>query len=334
MRTVFDPRQRAHAPAYEFFNGRLEAHAEVPARLASILAAVGKTEPPRDHGLSPVAAVHDDRYLHLLQTAHARWLEAGRTGEALPYALPVAVPRAHVPERIDAAIGLFSSDTVTPIGTATWYAAYWSAQAALSALEIVLDGERSAFALCRPPGHHAARDLMGGYCYLNNAAVAAEAAIAAGRRRVAVLDVDYHHGNGTQAIFWSRADVLVASIHADPATDFPYWTGHADERGAGDGEGATLNLPLPHGTTADAYLRTLDRALDAVARFAPELLVVSFGADTYRGDPISRFGLETEDYPRLGRAIAALGLPSLVVMEGGYAVDALGRNVAGFLSGF
>jgi acetoin utilization deacetylase AcuC-like enzyme len=175
---------------------------------------------------------------------------------------------------------------------------------------------------------------MGGYCYLNSAAVAAEAAIASGKRKVAILDVDYHHGNGTQDIFYTRGDVFFASIHADPATDYPFYWGHSDETGEGEGEGATLNLPLPRGTVLGDFQRGLDTALDRIATFAPDLLICSYGADTYAGDPISYFAIETDDYPAIAARIASTGIPTLVVMEGGYAVDALGSNVAAFLSGF
>ena len=199
----------------------------------------------------------------------------------------------------------------------------------------MLAGERAAFALCRPPGHHAGADYLGGYCYLNNAAIAAQAAIDAGRKRVAILDVDYHHGNGTQDIFYARGDVLFVSIHADPRMDYPYFWGHADETGEGEGEGATLNLPLPRGTDLAAYLPALDAALARIAAFAPDLLVISYGADTFAGDPISHFRLRNRRLCRSRRAGSpALGLPTLIVMEGGYAVDALGANVAAFLSGF
>ena len=224
--------------------------------------------------------------------------------------------------------------TSTPIAEGTWDAAYWSAQAALSALAAVLAGESNAFALCRPPGHHAGADYMGGYCYLNAAAIAAEAAIAAGRRRIAILDIDYHHGNGTQDIFLERGDVFFASIHADPKTDYPFYWGHADERGQGAGEGATLNLPLPRGTTMAEFEPALDRALEAIADFGADLLICCYGADTFIGDPISFFALRTEDYAAIARRIAQAGLPTVIVMEGGYAVDALGANVASFLSGF
>jgi acetoin utilization deacetylase AcuC-like enzyme len=236
-------------------------------------------------------------------------------------------------DRIDARIGRFSFDVASPIAAGTWEAAYWSAQSALTALDALLTGERAAFALCRPPGHHCGADYLGGYCYLNSAAIAAEAATAADRR-VAILDVDYHHGNGTQDIFYARGDILFVSIHADPKTDYPFFWGHEDETGEGDGEGANLNLVLPRGTDFAAYLPALDTALAKIAAVAPDLLVISYGADTYVGDPISQFRLETADYTAMARRIAALGLPALIVMEGGYAVDALGANVAAFLKGF
>jgi acetoin utilization deacetylase AcuC-like enzyme len=235
--------------------------------------------------------------------------------------------------RIDALLGRYSYDAATPIGPGTWPGAYWGAQTALAATEAVLAGERNAFALCRPPGHHCGADYLGGYCYLNNAAIAAQAATAVGKR-VAILDVDYHHGNGTQDIFYARGDTLFVSIHADPATDYPFYWGHADETGEGEGEGATLNLPLPQGIGVDPYRRALGAALERIAAFGADFLICSYGADTFVGDPISDFALETGDYPVIARDIAALGLPTMIVMEGGYAVDALGANVAAFLSGF
>lgn len=332
MRCVFDPRQLAHAPAVELHNGSFVPYAETPARAEAVLAAVGTVEPAVDHGEAPLRAVHGEAYLAFLWNAHKDWRAAGREGDASGYAWPVVRRRPLALDRIDARLGAYSFDASSPIAAGTWEGAYWSAQTALTALDAVLAGERAAFALCRPPGHHAGRDYLGGYCHLNNAAIAAEAATEAGRR-VAILDVDYHHGNGTQDIFWARGDVFFASIHADPRMDYPYFWGHADEIGDGDGEGATLNLPLPRGTDIAAYLPALERALARIAAFSADLLVISFGADTYVGDPISHFKLETADYAVMAGRIAALELPSLVVMEGGYAVDALGANVAAFLGG-
>jgi acetoin utilization deacetylase AcuC-like enzyme len=333
MRCFFDLRQSAHAPTLELHNGGFVPFAETPARAESIRAALGGTEPALDHGEAPLRAVHGEAYLAFLRSAHRDWRAAGREGDAGGYAWPVVRRRPLDLDRIDARLGLYSFDASSPIAAGTWEGAYWSAQTALTALDAVLGGEGPAFALCRPPGHHAGADYLGGYCYLNNAAIAAEAAVRSGRR-VAILDIDYHHGNGTQDIFYDRGDVLFVSIHADPVMDYPYFWGHADESGEGDGQGATLNLPLPRGTDLGAYIPALERAVARIDAFAADLLVISYGADTFSGDPISHFRLETADYRAVGRRIASLGKQSLIVMEGGYAVDALGTNVASFLAGF
>lgn len=334
MRHFSDPAQADHAPLRELHNGGWVDYAEVPARFAAMLDTLGPGEPARDFGLEPIHAVHDPAYVAFLQEAHDLWRVAGREGDAMGYIFPVVARRSLDLDRIDAKIGQYAMDASTPIAADTWRAAYGGAQSALTALDAVLGGEQAAFALCRPPGHHCGRDYMGGYCYLNNAAIAARAAQARGLGRVAILDVDYHHGNGTQDIFYRDGEVLFASIHADPKTDFPFYWGHADERGTGDGEGATLNLPLPQGTDWSGYAPALDKALDAVSAHAADMLIVSYGADTYAEDPISHFQLTREDYGLMGQRIAALGLPTLVVMEGGYAVDALGANVAAFLGGW
>ena len=334
MRKFFSPGQLAHAPAQELHNGSFTAHAETPSRAETILRAIGGAEIPQDRGDATIRAIHHDDYLAFLRDGPARWTAAGRPGDAMGYVWPIVGRRSLKLERIDGQVGRYSFDTSTPLTAESWEAAYWSAQSVLAATEAVLDGDRAAFALCRPPGHHAGADYSGGYCYLNTAAIAAQAARDAGRQRVAILDIDYHHGNGTQDIFYDRGDVFYASVHADPRTDYPFFWGHADETGDGDGLGATLNLPLPHGTTIDAFRTAQTTALDAIAAFDPGLLVVSFGADTWEGDPISHFALTTPDYAVLARDIAARGWPTAIVMEGGYAVDALGRNVDSFLRGF
>lgn len=334
MRAFFSPRQLAHAPAQELHNGGFTAYAESPARAEALLAAIGGAADPADAGLAPIAAVHRADYLAFLQQAPALWAQAGRPGDVIGYVWPVVGRRPLRLQRIDALVGQYSFDASTPLTPASWDAAYWSCQSALAALGAVLGGERAAFALCRPPGHHAGADYLGGYCYLNAAAVVAEAARAAGKARVAVLDIDYHHGNGTQDIFWERGDVFYASVHADPATDYPFYWGHAEERGAGAGEGATLNLPLPQGTRLEGFRSAQAQALAAIARFGPDLLVVSFGADTWEGDPISHFKLATADYAQLARDIAGAGWPSVLLMEGGYAIPALGANLRSFLEGW
>ena len=329
MRCFWDERQRAHAPSAEFFNGKLHRAAEHSGRVDAILGAIGATEVPRDCGIEPLLRTHSRDYLDFLRDAHDEWLAAGREGDAFPYTFPIVGRRALNLSRIDARLGQYSFDTSTPIGPATWEACYWSAQTALAALDAVLEGERGAFAFTRPPGHHAGRDYLGGYSYLNHAAICAEAALNAGRSQIAILDVDYHHGNGTQDIFAGRDDVFFASIHADPSTDYPYFWGHADESGAN-----ILNLPLPRGTDWSGYAPALTQAIDWIEKSAPELLIVSYGADTHEADPISFFKLKTSDYAPMARRIASLGLPTLIVMEGGYAVEELGNNVAEFLSSF
>ena len=328
MLCFWDERQRAHAPAGEFFNGAMHPAAEHLGRIDAILAAVGATANAADHGSAPLLRVHSADYLEFLRTAHAKWIEAGRDGDAYPYTFPVVGRRPLTLIRIDALLGQYSFDTSTPIGPGTWDAAYWSAQTSLSALHAVRGGEPSAFALCRPPGHHAGADYLGGYSYLSNAAICAFAALAEGTGRIAILDVDYHHGNGTQDVVAGRDEIVFASIHADPTTDYPYYWGHADESA-----GNILNLPLQRGTDWAAYQPALIKAINWIENHRPDLLIVSYGADTHEADPISYFKLKTADYAPMGRRIAALGLPTLVVMEGGYAIEALGDNVASFLEG-
>lgn len=334
MLTFYSPRQTAHAPIRELNNGEWMPYAECPARLDSMVAQVGETQAPADRGLAAIMAVHDPDYVAFLQSAHEAWLAQGRSGDAIGYAFPVRGRRPLKHDRIDARLGQYGFDAATPIAAGTWESAYWSAQSALSALEAVATGAAlKAFALCRPPGHHSGRDYFGGYCFLNNAAIVARAAEAKGLGPVAVLDVDYHHGNGTQDIFYEDGGVFFASIHADPRTDYPYFWGHADERGIGAGEGTTFNQPLPRGTRWAQYEVALGTALEAIAGFGAKTLIVSYGADTFANDPISHFALTTEDMQRIGNGIATLGLPTITVMEGGYDVAALGRNVAAFIAG-
>lgn len=334
MLTYYSEKQALHAPLRELNNGEWMDFAESTDRIGSILAAIGDVKTPDDYGEAPLLAVHDPDYLSFLNSAHQNWLTQGRTGDAIGYTYPVRRRRKLDIQRIDGQLGLYGFDAATPIASGTFEASYWGAQTALSALDaIASDGEDMAFALCRPPGHHAGRDYCGGYCYFNNAAIVANRARQSGLGPVAVLDVDYHHGNGTQDIFYQDGEVFFASIHADPVMDYPYFWGHADEKGENEGEGATLNLPLPRGTTWSSYEVALGRALEAISTFGARFLVISYGADTFDGDPISHFALQTEDMQRIGAAVAALNLPTLAVMEGGYKIEALGDNVSAFLAG-
>jgi len=334
MKTFYAPQQKLHAPALELQNGEMVSYAEKAERVDAILTAIDTPAAPSDRGLAPITAIHDPAYVSFLKRAYASWKAADRPGDAFPYVFPVRARRPLNLARIDAELGQYAYDCGTPIAEHTWETAYWNAQTALAAMASVLGGSSPGFALCRPPGHHAGADYMGGYCYLNNVAIAAQYAIDQGASRVAILDVDYHHGNGTQDIFYERGDVLTISLHADPKTDYPFYWGHADETGSGRGAGANINLPMPRGTAWPAYREQLARGIEAVENFKPDILLAPYGADTFSDDPISFFDIKTEDYASMGADIAALGLPTLVTMEGGYAIGSLGANVASFLSGF
>jgi acetoin utilization deacetylase AcuC-like enzyme len=231
-------------------------------------------------------------------------------------------------------MGYYTFDSSSPIVEGTWDAALAAARSAMTAAALVVEGAPAAYALCRPPGHHAGRSSYGGYCFLNNAALAAQYLRDEKFARVAIVDVDYHHGNGTQEIFWERDDVFFVSLHGTPDTEYPYYLGYADEHGAGRGAGHTLNLPMEEGTAWEGYSAALATALEAVRRFEPGALVVSLGVDTFESDPISAFKLRTGDYRRIGAALAALARPTVLVQEGGYAVEEIGINVAGVLAAF
>ncbi len=312
---------------------------ECPERVDVIEAALADRHQFRAPGpvrMGPIRQIHDEGYLAFLAEAWDRWRAEGEQGEA---AMGLCWPtrrmnQAHVPRSLRGRLGYYGFAADCSITDGTWPATLTSAALAQSATEAVLAGARAAFALCRPPGHHATADQFGGYCYVNNAAVAAQQLRDAGLDRVAIVDVDYHHGNGTQDIFYQRDDVLYCSVHADPNDDFPYFLGHADERGDGIGVGFNLNEPLPRATGFDDWSAALERCLTRVEETDCQAMVVSLGVDTYVGDPISQFLLDHEDFTRMGRQLAAAGLPTVFVMEGGYAVGELGTNVVNVLDGF
>ena len=298
-------------------------------------------EPPVAHGPDPISAVHE---LELIDLVEHVWTDAIAAGwdpsrALLPdtfmlrsYAGPMALES--LPAARHLRLGAYCFDTATPIVAGTADAALAAVDIALTAADRVLAGLPLAYGLCRPPGHHAGRNLIGGYCFFNNAAVVAESLVSRGASRVAILDVDFHHGNGTQQIFWQRDDVLYVSLHGDPAGIYPYFSGYAAERGGDGAAGANLNLPLAPGTDGDGYLAALADGLDAIAAFdldAP--LVLSLGFDTYHADPICNLALQTDDYARIGSRIAELGRPVIALQEGGYAIDALGANAVAFLTG-
>ncbi|HQV69558.1 MAG TPA: histone deacetylase family protein [Thermoflexales bacterium] len=338
MKTVYSPAHKNHQPAQEFFEAKLIPFQETATRAENILQAVraanlGEVISPRDFGLAPILAAHDADYITYLQGAYAVWVQAG-LDEVGVYADTFPIRKMpHKPSGPLGQAGFYAMDLTAVIVRGTWQAAYSSAQCALMAAQLVANGDRAAFALCRPPGHHAQRDLAGGYCFINNAAVAANWLAQAGAK-VAVLDVDFHHGNGTQEIFYQRDDALFVSIHAHPDRQYPYFSGGADERGTGRGRGFNFNYPLEKGVSDARYLAVLDGACADVTRFAPNFLVVSLGVDTFGGDPLGDFALTGAAFAQIGARIAKLNLPTAFVMEGGYAVDALGQNVLGVLRGF
>ncbi len=349
MKTFHNPHHALHQGQQEMFRGRLVPCHEVPARLDFVLTELqrrplGSLETPALDAAAldaAIARVHAPRYTRFLAGAWDEWVAldpANAQRDALPSVWPLGNRHAFrtevMPQNFAARLGLFSFDSGSPLMAGTWAAARSGAACGLAAARAVLGGARCAFALTRPPGHHAGPDFFGGYCFLNNAAIAAQALRDGGKQRVAVLDVDYHHGNGTQTVFYERADVLTVSIHGDPATEYPFFLGHADERGAGAGEGFNLNLPLPRGTDFATWRGALGRALEAVAAFRADALVVPMGLDTFEGDPISGFTLQTADYFAVGEALASAGLPTVFTFEGGYAVDAVGVNAVNLLEGF
>ncbi len=340
MQTVFSPRHAGHAGNVELVPGALAPAFEMPRRAEIIRARVaevglGPILSPRDHSLDLARRVHAPDYVDFLPRVWPLWTAEGRTGTAMPFCWPVPSLRADIPPaHIDGLLGHYSFDAGATFVAGTWDAIKASHDTALTAADLIAAGARAAFALCRPPGHHAGRRTMGGYCFLNNAALAAQTLRDQGAARVSILDIDYHHGNGTQDIFYDRADVQVVNIHADPREEYPYFLGHADETGTGDGFGYTLNLPLPRGTEFTLWRSALTSACTAISTYKSDAIVVSLGVDTFKDDPISAFRLDTPDYPRIGERIARLGLPTLFVMEGGYAVEAIGRNAVGVLTGF
>jgi acetoin utilization deacetylase AcuC-like enzyme len=336
MITVFDPAQRAHDPQFFLSSGAPQPCPEKPARIDALLSAVHRmglpVVAPPDAGIDPIRAVHPQRYLTFLETIHSRWMRIeGASAEVIPNIHPDS-RSAGYPKSAVGQAGFHMTDTSCPISARTWGAARASAQTALHAADLVLGGERLAYALCRPPGHHAFAESAGGFCYLNNAAIAAERLRAAGRR-VAILDVDLHHGNGTQGIFLDRADVLTVSIHADPIRFYPFFWGYATEVGVGEGTGANLNLPLARGTGDEGFLAALHLALDRIASFGTDTLVLALGLDAFEGDPFAGLCVTTPGFARIGRAVAGLGLPMVIVQEGGYLCPQLADNLEAALTG-
>ena len=330
MRVFWNPAQLRHAPRFFLQRGLVRANFETPARAEALLDGVrtlGLTpEPPPPADIAAIEAVHHPDYLAFLRDAPAAW-------DALPEHGPELVPNIHpAPEMLAngarpgntviGRLGWFTADTSCPIAAETWSAAQAAAAGAIAAADAAAAG-RHAYALARPPGHHAYAARAGGHCYLNNAAIAAQRLRARGAARVAVLDIDSHHGNGTQGIFWDRPDVLFVSLHGDPGGYYPWYVGHADERGAGPGAGFNHNYPLPRGTPDSEWLDALQHGLAAIARFAPDALVLSLGFDASEHEPLGFLQVTADGFARAAAMVAALGTPTAIIQEGGYNTDEL-----------
>ncbi len=344
MKAIYSDTHKQHGVRTELMSGRMVPAFETPDRAELILARfaeqrLGPALAPTEQSLATAHTIHLPRYIEFLSQAWADWQAAGNDSPCMPSVwrapgMADATDPRKEPATIDGKLGFWSFDTSSAFVTGTWDAIKASYDVALTGADLIAAGDAVAFAVCRPPGHHAGSTFMGGYCFINNAAAAAQRLIERGATRVAILDVDYHHGNGTQEIFYNRADVLVANIHADPMFEYPHYIGFADEAGRGRGEGFNLNLPMPLGTSWTGYAPALDIALDRISHYGPDAVVVSLGVDTFECDPISSFKLKTCDFPRIGERIASLGKPTLFVMEGGYAVADIGINAVGVLEGF
>jgi acetoin utilization deacetylase AcuC-like enzyme len=338
MKIAYSARHQLHDPQFFLVRGKAQRSAEQPERATRLLDAIRPLDveihEPADFGPGPRAAIHTPAYLDFLETAHARWQALGDSSpEVLPNVHPLPGQPVTYPEGIVGRAGYHMADTACPIGAGTWAAAVEAAHSAAQAAQWVIDGERATYALCRPPGHHAYADRAGGFCFLNNSAIAAQYLLPK-FGRVAILDVDVHHGNGTQGIFWHRRDVLTISLHGDPSSFYPFYVGHAHERGEGDGLGYNINVPLAHGTGDDGYMTALAGAARQLKAFAPGAVVVALGLDAYEGDPLKALAITTPGFARIGAAIAELGLPTVFVQEGGYLSAELGPNLASVLTGF
>ena len=338
MKAYYDPQHAEHHPKFFLVRGRIRESTEVPERAGRLYQALveGGHEilAPRRFGRGPVAAVHSAAYLRFLEEAPAAWAALGdASAEIVANVHPNRHEAGGYPESIVGRAGWHMADTACPIGPGTFAAALRAADVAVSAAQAVVGGERAAYALCRPPGHHAYADMAGGFCFLNNTAIAAQY-LSERLGRIAVLDVDVHHGNGTQSIFWERGDVMTVSVHADPANFYPFFWGHAGERGGGAGEEANLNLPLALGTGDEGVLAALAVAAEALHGFAPAALVVALGLDASEEDPLRGLAVTTQGFSRIGAAIDGLGLPTVLVQEGGYLSPVLGRNLAAVLGAF
>ncbi|MEQ9487591.1 MAG: histone deacetylase family protein [Alphaproteobacteria bacterium] len=340
MKLIYSDDHRGHAGAKEMRYDQLIPMSESPERMDMIMNALAKAGfedvvAPSPYGLEVAHQIHDPAFVSFLERCYPLWEKTiGPGGFATAYTFGMRGMNQAPNESVHSMLSCYTFDVCVPFVEGTWRAISSAKDVALTGVDLVQQGERAVFSLCRPPGHHASRDLAGGYCYMNNAAIAAQAHLNGGAKRVAILDIDYHHGNGSQSIFYDRSDVFFASLHCRPEDEYPFLLGYASETGKADGEGFNLNLPMPLGTTYEVWGRSLATAISRIETYDPDVLVVSLGVDTFVDDPVGGFALQSPDYFDIGRKIRGIDLPTHFIMEGGYAMSALGTNVANVIAGF
>lgn len=337
MLAIYDDRQILHRPLTRIGGGTLRPNPEQPERISMLLEGLhsigARVIPPRDHGMGPIEATHDAGYLDFLENGFSAWSSIAGNGPEMRSSVHPNSYMNRLPEDILGRTGYYQSDASCVMLADTWTSVRASANSALDAMAWLLAGETKVYALCRPPGHHAYADKAGGFCYLNNTAIAANLAASSGRR-VAIIDVDVHHGNGTQALFYTCRDILTVSVHGDPAHLYPFYAGYADETGEGDGAGLNVNLPLPLMSGNDVYLDAVKAAVSRTRAFAPDILIIALGLDASAEDPFACMQVNESGFARMGHSVASLKLPTLIVQEGGYPSPALAASLAAFLKGF
>ena len=337
LHLIYTPHHQNHQPRTFFNFGQMQDNLEKPARIETIraalasLPAVTTTRCQRHATSGELRTIHTPELVHFLTVKMAAW-DPDWPDEIVPGLFPYAFSGAKLPEWPQAQAAYFCCDAGTPIGPGTALAATAAAGCALQAAEAVATGASTlAYALCRPPGHHATRARYGGFCYFNNAVLAARHLSSMGR--VAILDIDFHHGNGSQQLTYDSDRILYTSIHGDPNDSYPFFYGYAGERGAGPGQGYNLNLPLPRGSGLAEYLPVLHQALEAIASSGCRALVLSAGYDTCQDDPLGGFTLQPNDFQAIGQAIASLDLPTVIIQEGGYVLDLLAPSAQALVTG-
>ena len=339
MKTIYSKNHILRNSKTELYGGKLVKPFERPERMEFIINEIetrklGPVLEPTKTNTDIIFKVHDRKYVEFLNVAWEEWLKLGLGGEAIPTVWPSRSMNSKIiPNFIEGKLGYYALANETSISAGSTKGAYEAVKVVLTAAEM-LEQEKSLFALCRPPGHHASKDQYGGYCFFNNVAIAAESLKDKGAEKIFILDIDFHHGNGTQDIFYDRSDIFFASLHGDPKEAFPHFLGHANEIGEGQGEGFNINYPMQPGTPYDVWTKNLDDAISKIKTFNPDALLISLGVDTYEKDPISFFKLKSDDFFDVGRKIASINLPTLFVMEGGYAIKEIGLNTVNTLKGF